>query len=120
TIIAMGIVFVLLVGEIDLSAGTASGVAAAVMALHFVQGGNLLGGMGMTDFAIFLGVLGLATVLAVVMRIWVGAALSIVAIVIVASGLVANPWVEMLLALCVGTAIGCITGFLVSKIGMPS
>lgn len=120
TIIAMGIVFVLLVGEIDLSAGTASGVAAAVMALHFVQGGNLLGGMGMTNFAIFLGVLGLATVLAVVMRIWVGAALSIVAIVIVASGLVANPWVEMLLALCVGTAIGCITGFLVSKIGMPS
>jgi D-xylose transport system permease protein len=32
----------------------------------------------------------------------------------------ANPWVEMLLALCVGTAIGCLTGFLVARIGMPS
>src|SRR5690606_41450704 len=46
TIIAMGIVFVLLVGEIDLSAGTASGVTAAVLAMHFVEDGNLLGGMG--------------------------------------------------------------------------
>jgi len=34
TIIAMGLVFVLLTGEIDLAAGTASGLTAAVMALH--------------------------------------------------------------------------------------
>ena len=42
TIIAMGLVFVLLLGEIDLSAGTASGVAASVMALHLVHSGNLM------------------------------------------------------------------------------
>jgi D-xylose transport system permease protein len=50
----------------------------------------------------------------------VGTALSAVAIVIVLSGGAANAWLEMVLAVCVGTAIGCLTGFLVSKIGMPS
>src|SRR6187399_463466 len=40
TIIAMGLVFVLLTGEIDLAAGTASGLTAAVMALHLVSNGN--------------------------------------------------------------------------------
>ncbi|MEU5696976.1 ABC transporter permease [Actinosynnema sp. NPDC020468] len=120
TIIAMGLVFVLLLGEIDLSAGTASGVTASVMALHLVKGGNLLGGMGDTVFYLFCGLLALAVVLALLMRIWAGAALSLVALLIAAFGVAANPWVEMLLALCVGTAIGCITGYLVAKVGIPS
>ncbi|SFQ61137.1 D-xylose transport system permease protein [Amycolatopsis arida] len=120
TIIAMGIVFVLLVGEIDLSAGTASGVAGAVLAMHYVEQGNLLGGMGTTVFTIFVLTLALAAALAALLRIWAGTAISTLGIAIAVSGIPANPWIEMLLALCVGTAIGCITGFLVSKIGMPS
>lgn len=120
TIIAMGLVFVLLLGEIDLSAGTASGVAASVMALHLVRNGNLLGGMGNTVFVIFCGVLALAVVLAATLRIWAGAALSAVALVIALIGVPPNPWIEMLLALCVGTAIGCVTGFLVAKVRIPS
>ncbi|MDQ2661634.1 MAG: sugar ABC transporter permease [Actinomycetota bacterium] len=36
-IIALGIVFVLLVGEIDLSVGSISGLAAAIMAINFVD-----------------------------------------------------------------------------------
>ncbi|ASR39171.1 ABC transporter permease [Prauserella marina] len=120
TIIAMGIVFVLLVGEIDLSAGTASGVAGAVLAMHYAENGNLLGGMGSTVFVLFIAVLALAALLAALLRIWAGAGISVLGIVITASGMAANPWIEMLLALCVGTAIGCITGYLVSRIGMPS
>ncbi|MBK1788721.1 sugar ABC transporter permease [Prauserella cavernicola] len=120
TIIAMGIVFVLLVGEIDLSAGTASGVAGAVLAMHFAENGNLMGGMGSTVFVLFLAALGLGAVLAALLRIWAGTAISVLGIVIAASGMAANPWIEMLLALCTGTAIGCITGYLVSRIGMPS
>ena len=54
----MGLVFVLLTGEIDLAAGTASGLTAAVMALHLVSNGNLLGAMGTTVFVLFA--LGLA------------------------------------------------------------
>jgi D-xylose transport system permease protein len=118
--IAMGLVFVLLLGEIDLSAGTASGVCASVMALHLIKGGNLLGGMGDTVFYLFCGLLALAAVLAAVMRIWAGTALSVVALAIALIGVPANPWVEMLLAVCVGTAIGCITGFLVARVGIPS
>ncbi|MBP2330915.1 D-xylose transport system permease protein [Kibdelosporangium banguiense] len=119
-IIAMGLVFVLLLGEIDLSAGTASGVCAAIMALHVVRNGNLLGGMGTTVFYVFCALLVVAIGLSVLMRIWAGAALSAVALIITLSGAAANAWLEMLLALCVGAAIGAITGFLVARIGMPS
>lgn len=120
TIIAMGLVFVLLIGEIDLSAGTASGVCAAVMAMHFVRNGNLLGGMGTTVFWVFCSLLVTAAVLAVLLRIWAGAVLSLAGVAIAVFGVPADPWMEILLALSVGAAIGCITGFLVSKIGMPS
>jgi D-xylose transport system permease protein len=119
-IIAMGLVFVLLLGEIDLSAGTASGVCASVMALHLVENGNLLGGMGDTVFIMFCAVLALAVVLASLMKVWPGAALAAVALAIALIGVPANPWVEMLLAVCVGAAIGSITGFLVAKVGIPS
>ncbi|WP_018684686.1 sugar ABC transporter permease [Actinokineospora enzanensis] len=119
-IIAMGLVFVLLLGEIDLSAGTASGVCAAVMAMHYVRAGNLLGGMGTTVFLVFACGLAVAALLAVFLRIWAGAALSLLTLVLAVVGAPANPWLEMLLALGVGAAIGVITGFLVSTIGMPS
>ncbi|MTE13512.1 sugar ABC transporter permease [Nocardia aurantiaca] len=120
TIIAIGIVFVLLIGEIDLSAGTASGVAGAVLAMHYVDNGNLLNGMGSTVFYIFNAMLVLAAILAGLLRIWPGVAFSVLGIVLTVIGFQANPWIEMLLAVCVGAAIGCITGFLIAKIGMPS
>ncbi len=68
----MGLVFVLLTGEIDLAAGTASGLTAAVMALHLVRDGNLLGAMGTTVFVLFAAVIVVAIVLAVLLRIWAG------------------------------------------------
>ncbi|WP_216900065.1 sugar ABC transporter permease [Nocardia alni] len=120
TIIAMGIVYVLLLGEIDLSAGTASGVAGAVLAMHYVDNGNLLTGMGSTVFYIFNGLLVLAAVLAGLLRVWPGVAISLLGVVLTVVGFHGNPWIEMLLAVCVGVAIGCITGFLIAKIGMPS
>jgi D-xylose transport system permease protein len=120
TIIAMGIVPVLLLGEIDLSAGTASGLAAALLALHLNKHGNLLGSMGNTVFYGFVIILLVAAVLSALQRIWIGAVLSAVAAVIMLASPSPNPWLEMLLAVCVGAGIGCLTGFLVSKIGMPS
>ncbi|MFE6858618.1 sugar ABC transporter permease [Nocardia sp. NPDC057668] len=120
TIIAIGIVFVLLIGEIDLSAGTASGVAGAVLAMHYVENGNLLSGMGSTVFFLFIAMLVLAALLAGLLRIWPGVAFSLLGVLITVLGLAANPWVEMVLAVCVGVGIGCVTGFLIAKIGMPS
>jgi D-xylose transport system permease protein len=119
-VIAMGLVFVLLLGEIDLSAGTASGVCASVMAMHYVEAGNLLGGMGNTVFWVFEIGMAVAALLAIMMRIWAGAVFSLGAFLMALLGVPANAWLEMLLAVCVGAAIGCITGFMVSKIGMPS
>lgn len=119
-IIAMGLVFVLLLGEIDLSAGTLSGVCASVMAMHYVEAGNLLGGMGTTVFWLFeLGML-LAATLAVIMRIWAGAVFALIAFTLALLGVPPNAWLEMLLAVCVGAAIGCISGFMVANIGVPS
>ncbi|MBB5158050.1 sugar ABC transporter permease [Saccharopolyspora phatthalungensis] len=120
TIIAMGIVYVLLIGEIDLSAGTASGVSASVLALHFQNDGNLLGAMGGSVYFAFVLGLAVAALLAMLLRIWLGAALSALAMVLVLAGVGANPWLEMLLAVCVGAAIGCVTGFAVSKVRIPS
>lgn len=119
-IIAMGLVYVLLLGEIDLSAGTLSGVCAAVMAMHYVRSGNLLGGMGTTVFYVFVIGMLVAAVIALWMRIWAGAVLSLVAVIMSMLGVAPNAWLEMLLAVCVGASIGCLTGFMVSKIGMPS
>ncbi|HEY7594999.1 MAG TPA: ABC transporter permease [Actinophytocola sp.] len=119
-IIAMGLVFVLLLGEIDLSAGTLSGVCAAVMAMHYVGGGNLLGQMGSTVFYVFIVGLLVAAAVALWLRIWAGAVLSVIAVALSLLGVAPNAWLEMLLAVCVGAAIGCLTGFMVSKVGMPS
>ena len=120
TVIAMGLVFVLLTGEIDLAAGTASGLTAAVMALHLVSNGNLLGSMGTLVFVAFAVIVAGAIVLAVILRIWAGAAFAAVALLLLVIGFPPNPWLEMLLAVCVGVVIGCLTGFLVAKVGMPS
>src|SRR4051794_9065286 len=79
TIIAMGLVFVLLTGEIDLAAGTASGLTAAVMALHLVSNGNLLGAMGTTVFVLTaIGLAGTARP-GVLLRVWAGPPLAALA-----------------------------------------
>ncbi|SHJ98259.1 D-xylose transport system permease protein [Pseudonocardia thermophila] len=120
TIIAMGLVFVLLTGEIDLAAGTASGVTAAVMALHFVRDGNLLGSLGWPVFILFALVVVVAIVLALVVRIWVAAVFCAIALVLLLIGFPPNAWLEMLFAITVGVVLGTISGFLVAELGMPS
>lgn len=120
TIIAMGLVFVLLLGEIDVSAGAASGVTAAMLALHYVSNGNMLGAMGTPVFVTFI-VVGLVTVgLAIWMKIWAAAIVGLIPPIILLVGFPANPWIEMILAVSVGASIGTLTGFLVAKVRIPS
>ena len=120
TVIAMGLVFVLLIGEIDLAAGTASGLTAAVLALHLVSNGNLLGSMGTVVFASFVLLMAVAVALAAWLRIWTGAAFAALGLVLLVVGFPPDAWLEMLLSVCVGVVIGVLTGFLVAKFGMPS
>jgi D-xylose transport system permease protein len=92
--------------------------------MHYFSNGNLLGDMGSTVFYVFVAGMIVAVLLAALMRIWAGAVLALAAVAMsligFKPGVWYGPWLEMLLAVCVGASIGCITGFLVSKIGMPS
>jgi D-xylose transport system permease protein len=90
------------------------------MAMHYVNSGNLLGAMGSTVFYVFIIGMLVAAGVALLMRIWAGAVFSLIAVVMAMLGVEPNAWLEMLLAVCVGAAIGSLTGFMVSKIGMPS
>lgn len=120
TIIAMGLVFVLLTGEIDLAAGTASGLAAALMALHLMSDGNVLGATGTTVFVLLVAVMLAGAVLAALVRVWAGSVISLLTAVVLVIGVPANAFTVMGLAVGVGVVIGCLTGFLVARIGMPS
>lgn len=120
TIIAMGLVFVLLTGEIDLAAGTASGLAAALMALHLMSDGNVLGATGTTVFVLLVAVMLAGAVLAALVRVWAGSVISLLTAVVLVIGVLANAFTVMGLAVGVGVVIGCLTGFLVARIGMPS
>ena len=122
TIIAMGLVFVLLIGEIDLAAGTASGLTAAVMALHLVQQRQPArrdGHHGVRRFR--RGSWPWPSRSRCWLRIWAGAAFAGVgAGAAASSGFPPNPWLEMLLAVCVGVVIGCSPASWSPKVGMPS
>ncbi|MEV1293585.1 ABC transporter permease [Pseudonocardia sp. NPDC049635] len=120
TIIAMGLVFVLLTGEIDLAAGTASGLAAAMMALHLVSGGNMLGATGTVVFVLLVLVMVAAAVLAALVRVWAGTVVSLATAAVLVIGVPTGPWVVMAFAVGVGVVIGCLTGFLVARVGMPA
>lgn len=120
TIIAMGLVFVLLTGEIDLAAGTASGLAAALMALHLMSDGDVLGATGTTVFVLLVAVMLAGAVLAALVRVWAGSVISLLTAVVLVIGVPANAFTVMGLAVGVGVVIGCLTGFLVARIGMPS
>jgi D-xylose transport system permease protein len=84
-----------------------------------VAKGNLLGGLGTAVFVVFVLLLA-ALGLGLLLRLWAAAVAPLIALLIVLLGVGPNPWVEMLLAICVGTSIGVLTGFLVSRIGIPS
>src|SRR6478752_3197316 len=90
TIIAMGLVFVLLTGEIDLAAGTASGLTAALMALHLVSNGNLLGAMGTTVFVLWAIFLAVTVALGAILRIWSGVVFAALALLLMVVGFPPN------------------------------
>ncbi|HET9188504.1 MAG TPA: ABC transporter permease, partial [Acidothermaceae bacterium] len=119
-IIAMGLVFVLLLGEIDLSAGTAGGLCAATMAIVLTKNGDLhaqLGGgtYGAALFAMFCGL-----VIALWQRLWLAVATVALGMVVMFTHLGAHVWIGMFLAIATGVAIGCIVGWLVANVGIPS
>jgi D-xylose transport system permease protein len=118
-VIGLGLVFVLLLGEIDLSAGTAGGACAAVAAVA-VSSGKLSDGLpGLMYWCLVVGML-VAVGLAVWLKAWSAAVVVAVGFVLVATNLTQHLVLGLVAAVCIGAAIGVLNGYLVAKVGIPS
>ena len=89
-VIALGLVFVLLLGEIDLSAGTSGGVCAAFAAVAVFKGSLSDGLPGFLYWALVIGMVA-AIVLAVTLKTYAGAVAVAVGLVLVLTNLTAAP-----------------------------
>jgi D-xylose transport system permease protein len=119
-LIALGLTFVLILGDIDLSAGATGGVAAG-FAAQALRSGDLHGAVGGgVFFALVLGMLG-AAALAAWKRLWVVAGLSAGGALLALTGAAeTHVWVAFVLAVTIGVAIGTLNGVLVTALGIPS
>lgn len=118
--IAMGLVFVLLLAEIDLAAGTAAGLSSAGMAIAVNHHGNIAGQLKGGMFGAYVLCMVLAIGIALWQRMWWAVALIVFGLVILTTHLGSNQILAMLLAVTTGTAIGTLTGFLVARVKIPS
>jgi D-xylose transport system permease protein len=89
-LLGMGLVFVLLLGEIDLSAGTSGGVSAAVMGIAITNGGDIKHHLGAPTFYVLALLMAAAAVLAGFYRIWIAVGLIVVGLVILFTHLANN------------------------------
>jgi D-xylose transport system permease protein len=119
-LIALGLTFVLILGDIDLSAGATGGVAAG-FAAQSIRSGDLHAAVGNGVYvALLLGML-LAAGLAIWKKLYVVGGLVLVGVVLMLTGASeAHIWLAFALAVCIGIAIGVFNGVLVTSLGIPS
>jgi D-xylose transport system permease protein len=119
-LIALGLTFVLILGDIDLSAGATGGVAAG-FAAQSLRSGDLHAAVGGGVYvALLLGML-LAAGLAIWKKLYVIGGLVLVGVVLMLTGASeTHIWLAFALAACIGIAIGVFNGVLVTSLGIPS
>lgn len=119
-LIALGLIFVLLIGEIDLSAGTTGGLCAA-FAAQSLASKDLHGAVGNWVYiSLLVGMVG-AIVLAVANRLWLPAAIVAVGILVVLTGQEhKHTIVAFVFAISIGVMVGTYSGVLVAQLGIPS
>ncbi len=118
--IAMGLVFVLLLAEIDLAAGTAAGLSSAGMAIAVNHHGDIAAQLKGGMFGAYVVCMLLAIGIAAWQRMWWAVAFTVFGLVVLTTRLGSNQILAMLLAVTTGTAIGVLTGFLVARVKIPS
>jgi len=118
-VIALGLVFVLLLGEIDLSAGTAGGTCAAIAAVGVFSGDLHSGLPTLMYWCLIVGML-VAMGLAIWLRAWTGAVMVAIGLVLIVTNLTQHLIPALIAAVCIGAAIGVGNGYLVAKVGIPS
>ncbi len=118
-LIALGLVFVLLLGEIDLSAGTTGGICAGFAAQGVVSSGLRHGVPGLL-YTIVIIAMAAAIGLGIWLKTYVGPAVVLVGLVITLTGQDEHVITALIFAVSVGAAVGLFTGFLVARVGIPS
>ena len=118
-IIALGLVFVLLLGEIDLSAGTTGGVCAGFAAQAIFSRGLHHGISGLLYWSILIAML-LLLVLGLYLKSISGPIVIAVGLIIVLTGLDKHVIFALIFAIALGTAVGILVGWLVAGVGIPS
>ena len=118
-IIALGLVFVLILGEIDLAAGTTGGMCAAFAARSLSQGGLHHGTPGFLFWCVIIAMIG-AVVIGVINKMWVAPAVIVFGLLLIVTGLDKREVTSILLAVAMGVAVGVLIGVLVAKVGIPS
>src|SRR4051812_30692566 len=118
-IIAMGLVFVLLLGEIDLSAGTTGGICAGFAAQAVFSNGVHHGVSGFLYWSLILGMAAMA-VLGVYLKSITGPIVVVIGLVIVLTGQDKHVLLALVLAVSIGAAVGIFVGWLVAAVGIPS
>jgi len=118
-IIALGLVFVLLIGEIDLSAGTTGGIAAGFAAQAIFSRG-LHNGTPALLYWILLGAMAATVLLGLSLKTYTGPAVVLAGILIVLTGLDKHVITGLIFAVSIGAAVGIFIGWLVAKVGIPS
>ncbi|MDT4987574.1 MAG: D-xylose transport system permease protein [Micromonosporaceae bacterium] len=118
-IIGLGLVFVLLLGEIDLSAGTTGGMCAG-FAGQAIFSKNLHKAISGGLFWSLIVALVAAILLALWLKAYTGAVVVAIGLVIVATNLTQHVVWALLAAVALGAAVGILNGWLVAKVGIPS
>jgi D-xylose transport system permease protein len=118
-IIAMGLVFVLLLGEIDLSAGTTGGVCAGIAAQAIFSRGLHHGISGLLYWSI-IGAMIAMIALGVYLKSISGPVLVGIGVIIAVTGLDKHVLLALILAVSFGAAVGIFVGWLVGSVGIPS
>src|SRR3954451_5694062 len=118
-IIAMGLVFVLLLGEIDLSAGTTGGICAGFAAQAVFSGGLKHGVAGFLYWAVIVSMIA-AALLGVYLKSISGPIVVVVGVVIALTGQDRHVPLALLVAVALGCAVGIFIGWLVASVGIPS
>src|SRR5947209_3617331 len=118
-IIAMGLVFVLLLGEIDLAAGVTGGICAGFSAQAIFSRGLHHGVSGFLFWTLIIAMLAMAA-LGFYLRSISGPIVVLIGVVIALTGLDKHVLLALLLAVSIGCAVGIFVGWLVAGVGIPS
>jgi D-xylose transport system permease protein len=119
-LIALGLVFVLLVGEIDLSAGTTGGMCAA-FAAQGLASKDLHGAVGNIVYVgLVIGMVG-AIIIGVTNRMVTAPAFVAVGLILLLTGQVNHHQpLAFVFAVSIGVSVGMFSGVLVARLGIPS